>query len=119
MKTNATKTEVAGTWKGWIRTYDAETGLAGGTSSVRGDTFEELITDIHYTGIYYQACGYKCKVEGLERRCRRCDGSGKIKSEQKGRATRKRCPDCKGVGILDRMSDIELLPPASVKMKLA
>jgi hypothetical protein len=116
---NATTTQAKATWNGWLQTYPDPSNPTrmGVATSIYGASVPELIADIYKTATYYHACGYRCVAEGLELTCDRCHGNGDIPRSRGD--VRKRCPDCKGKGILDRMPDIELKVSDNVKINLA
>jgi Zn finger protein HypA/HybF involved in hydrogenase expression len=114
----ATKNEIRAEWSGWIVTYPdpANPARSGGSTSLRGATLPELIADIFKHGTYYVGCGYRVVAETLELQCMRCRGEGEIPTRRG--ATHKRCPACKGRGVLDRIADVELSAHDNVKIEM-
>lgn len=96
----------------WVWVLD----LSGsGSTSGGADTLTDALQAAFTEATYYFAMGYPTVVLRAEQQCRPCGGSGKV---IKKRGTHfhqwKKCPACRGKGVLQTMGDMNLRPHPSV-----
>jgi hypothetical protein len=92
-------------WSGWIMYGEPENPERSG-AGVRGDTIPELFADVMKTATYYLAMGYVVRMKDVKRYCCRCHGEGAVFTRPY--QPRKRCPECKGIGVFGELGDIGL-----------